>query len=65
MIWKLQQILASAAIFSSISHFFALACYANEIREEAYNESFHVNLESNQCKASLAITEEIVGTPKE
>ena len=50
---SLQQILAS------------LACYSNEIREEAYNESFHVNLESNQCKASLAITEAIVGTPKE
>ena len=50
---SLQQILAS------------LACYANEIREEAFNESFHVNLESNQCKASLAITEAIVGTPKE
>ena len=65
MIWRLQQILASAAIFSSISHFFALDCYANEICEEAYNDSFHVDLESNQCKTSLAITKAIVGTPKE
>ena len=57
--------LSQRSHFSSISHFFALACCANEIREEAYNESFHVTLESNQCKASLAITEAIVGTPKE
>ena len=63
---KLQMILPSWSLVTIYKSFIRLHLdYGHIIFDQAFNKSFHDNLESIQYNASLAITGAIIGTSKE
>ena len=68
LLHKLQMILAIRSVINIYKSFvrpFPLLDYGDNILDQAFNKSFHNNLESIQYNASLAITGAIRGTWRE